>query len=101
VIGEDVSQLPPDEGAGPPGRSTPAEPENGVDVPFAELPSEALENLIETFVLREGTDYGENEVPIDRKIQQVRIQLERGDVKIVFDLATETCSIVPSLTKMK
>ncbi|TIE66479.1 YheU family protein, partial [Legionella pneumophila] len=30
-------------------------------IPWQELSPEALENLIESFVLREGTDYGEHE----------------------------------------
>jgi uncharacterized protein len=69
--------------------------EAGVEVPFGEIPPDTLDGLIEMYILREGTDYGENEVPLARKKNQIREQLERGEVQIVFDLTTETCSIVP------
>ncbi len=68
--------------------------EDGVEVPFNLLERETLEQLIKSFVLREGTEYGEEEVPLARKIDYVRGQLEKGDLKIVFDLATDTGSIV-------
>jgi len=62
-------------------------------VPHTALSPEALEGVIEAFVLREGTDYGEREVPHATKCLQVRRQLERGEARIVFDPASETVSI--------
>ncbi len=63
-------------------------------VPHTELSPEALTAVIESFVLREGTDYGERDVPFDTKIMQVRRQLERREAEIVFDPNTESVSIV-------
>jgi len=63
-------------------------------VPYTELTPEALNGVIESFVLREGTDYGERDVPFETKVLQVRRQLERREAEIVFDPNTESVSIV-------
>ena len=63
-------------------------------VPHAELSAEALTGVIEAFVLREGTDYGERDIPFETKVLQVRGQLERGEAQIVFDPGTESVGIV-------
>ena len=67
-----------------------------VDVPYTELSPEALRGVIEAFVLREGTDYGERDVPFDTKVAQVRRQVERGEAHIRFDPVTDTVDIVPA-----
>ncbi len=63
-------------------------------VPYTELSADALTGLIESFVLREGTDYGERDVPFDTKVMQVRRQLERREAEIVFDPNTESVHII-------
>ena len=57
-------------------------------IPWQELEVATLENLIETFVLREGTDYGEQERSLEQKVADVRRQLERGDVVLVWSELT-------------
>jgi uncharacterized protein YheU (UPF0270 family) len=66
-------------------------------IPYQALQPDTLTNLIEEFVLREGTDYGHGEYPLDKKVAAVRRQLERNEVVVVFDSETETCNIVPRL----
>jgi uncharacterized protein YheU (UPF0270 family) len=68
----------------------------GLIIPFQELSPEALRGVIEEFVTREGTDYGETEINLEIKIRQVLNQLHAGKAVIVFDQKTETCNIVPS-----
>lgn len=63
-------------------------------VPLAELSPDALEGVIQSFVLREGTDYGEHDVPFETKVLQVRRQLERREAEIVYDQNTESIDIV-------
>ncbi len=63
-------------------------------VPHTELSPEALRGVIESFILREGTDYGEREFSLEEKLAQVRGQLERGEARIVFDPNTETIDIM-------
>jgi uncharacterized protein YheU (UPF0270 family) len=56
-------------------------------------PPDTLQAVIESFVLREGTEYGMHEVPLASKVSQVRKQLERGEAQIMFDPATESVDI--------
>ena len=49
--------------------------------------------MIESFVLREGTDYGEREHSLEQKVAQVRAQLERGLAHILFDPESNTATI--------
>ena len=65
-----------------------------VVVPHTELSEEALRGVVESFVLREGTDYGEREFSLDQKVDHVLRQLRRGEARIVFDPATETIDIL-------
>nr|WP_245250855.1 YheU family protein [Pantoea endophytica] len=66
-----------------------------VIIPWQELEADTLENLIETFVLREGTDYGEQERSLLQKVTDVRRQLERGDVVLVWSELHESINIMP------
>jgi len=61
------------------------EDEKPVEVPHTELAADLLHAVIESFVLREGTDYGEYEFSLDQKVAGVIRQLERGEAYIVFD----------------
>lgn len=63
-------------------------------IPHTALSPEALRGVIESFVLREGTDYGEREYTLDEKVAHVLAQLERGEAQIQFDPDTETVDIV-------
>ncbi|HEX5677141.1 MAG TPA: YheU family protein [Alcanivorax sp.] len=62
-------------------------------VPWHDIDAATLDNLIEEFVTRDGTDYGEQEIGTGTKVGQVREQLRRGQASVVFDDATETISI--------
>ena len=64
-------------------------------VPPEALSAEALLGLIEAFITREGTDYGEVEWSLAEKVEQVKQWLARGEAVIVFDPLTESCTIVP------
>jgi hypothetical protein len=67
-----------------------------VEVPPGDLTPESLRGVVEAFVLREGTDYGERDVPFETKVLQVLGQLGRGEARILFDPVTETVDIVPA-----
>jgi len=72
-----------------------AERAEPVEIPPDALGAEALRGLIEAFVSREGTDYGERERTLEEKVAEVRRQLERGEARIVFDPDTETVNLLP------
>ena len=65
-----------------------------VIIPYDQLSPDALYGVVEEFVTRNGTDYGEREASLEVKISQVINQLESGEVVIVFDQDSESCNIV-------
>ena len=64
-------------------------------IPWQDLAPETLYNLIESFVLREGTDYGEQERSLEQKVNDVKRQLKSGDVVLVWSELHETVNIMP------
>lgn len=63
-------------------------------IPHQQLTTETLQTLVEEFVSRDGTDYGDQEVSLAQKTTQVIRMLDKGDIVIVFDTTTESCNIV-------
>ena len=59
-----------------------------------DLEPDTLRAVIESFVLREGTDYGVHETSLEDKVAQVLIQLRRGEAHITFDPASESVNVV-------
>jgi len=64
-----------------------------VVVPHTAMSADLLRAVIESFVLREGTDYGENELSLEQKVDRVMAQLERGEARIIFDPRTDSVDI--------
>jgi uncharacterized protein len=64
-------------------------------IPHKALADDTLRNLIEEFVTREGTDYGDRLYSLEDKVAQVRRQLDQGSVVIVYDPHAESCHIMP------
>jgi len=65
-----------------------------VRVPPDDLEPDTLRAVVESFVLREGTDYGADETSLETKVAQVLTQLRRGDAHITFDPTTESVNVV-------
>lgn len=53
-------------------------------IPWQQLNHNTLDNILESFILREGTDYGEIELSLEEKKQNLRQQIEQGKVVIVW-----------------
>jgi uncharacterized protein len=68
--------------------------DSGVTIPHAALAPDTLRAVIESFVLREGTDYGERELTLDDKVARVMALLERGEARILFHPESTTVDIV-------
>ncbi len=64
-------------------------------IPVETLSEATLAGIIETFVLREGTDYGHADHDLAGKCRAVRRQLAAGVAEIDFDPDTETVDIRP------
>ena len=65
-----------------------------VEVPHAELAPATLRAVVESFVLREGTDYGAKDASFDSKVADVMRQLERREAVIVYDPGSDSVDIV-------
>lgn len=65
-----------------------------VEILPSDINKDLLSNIIESFILREGTDYGANEIATETKLKQIQKQIEKGDVKIIFDPNTESVTLM-------
>jgi uncharacterized protein len=69
--------------------------EDGVEIPFERIDPATLRNLVAEFVTREWEEVGDASASLDTKIDQVIRQLREKKAKVVFDLKSESCNIVP------
>ena len=70
--------------------------ENLLLIPHEALSDEALRGVVEAFVLREGTDYGEEVFSLAQKVNQVMAQIKRGEAELRFEPESATVDIVGS-----
>jgi uncharacterized protein YheU (UPF0270 family) len=64
-------------------------------IPYTDIDQDTLNNLIEYYVLREGTDYGEQEISMSEKVAAVKRQLKTNEVVIVYSELHETVNLMP------
>ena len=62
-------------------------------IPINKLSPEALKGVINEFISRDGTDYGEIEASWETKFRQVKDKLESGLAVLIYDDETETTNI--------
>lgn len=65
-----------------------------IEIPLGRVSDDILNAIVEDFIAREGTDYGSSEVGFEAKVEQVKRQIDRGDVVITFDPETESCNLL-------
>jgi hypothetical protein len=70
--------------------------DDGVVVPVDRINPDTLRKMVEEFVTREWSDLADSDYTFEEKIDQVMQQFKDNKVKVVFDLTSETCNIVPS-----
>jgi uncharacterized protein YheU (UPF0270 family) len=63
-------------------------------VPHQDLDPETLTSLIESIVLRDGTDYGEVEMSLEQKVAMVKRQLKEGVAAIEYSQEHESVNII-------
>jgi uncharacterized protein len=63
-------------------------------IPVNRLSPEALQGVIEEFISREGTDYGETEVSPEKSFEQVKHKLQKGLAVLIYDDETETTNVM-------
>ena len=64
-------------------------------IPYTDIAEATLHNLVKEFVLREGTDYGDSEVPLATKVEQVLTQIKQGKLVITYSEEYESIDICP------
>ncbi|MCP5017019.1 YheU family protein [Ketobacter alkanivorans] len=68
--------------------------ENMIEVPWDQLAADTLQALVEEFVSRDGTDYGEREIALAQKAEQVIHGIKRKQYVIVYDQEADSVQIV-------
>lgn len=56
-----------------------------VIIDFRQLAPETLHNILVEIITRQGTDYGESEIPLDVKVNQFHHNLESGKAVLMYD----------------
>lgn len=65
-------------------------------IPYEQLSADALDGLIEEYVTRDGTDYGEQEMSLTDRVTQVKRKLVTGEAVILFSEGKGECNIISS-----
>jgi len=64
-----------------------------VEIPLSALSDEAASAVLESYVLREGTDYGV-EYTLEMKVSRLRKQIEAKKAHLIYDPTSETISFL-------
>jgi uncharacterized protein YheU (UPF0270 family) len=62
-------------------------------IPWQELEESTLINVLDSFILREGTDYGSRELSLEEKRGRLLAQLKADKVVIVWSELNESLDI--------
>lgn len=66
-----------------------------IEIPAGRLSEAALTGLLEEYASRDGTDYGERERSLAEKVTELRDQVRRGELRLLFDQDSETWDLRP------
>ena len=66
-----------------------------VAVPLQRLEADVLQALLEEFASRDGTDYGEQELTLQQKVGELRMQLGRGELTLLYETDSEQWDLLP------
>ncbi len=65
-----------------------------IEVPAQRLQADVFQAVLEEFINREGTDYGETELSMEDKLESLKGLIDQGEVCIVFDPHLESCTLM-------
>lgn len=63
-------------------------------IPIQDVEKDTLVSLVQAYVLQEGTEYGEQDVSLETKVQQVLNQLHCGEALLLYSELHETVNII-------
>ncbi len=67
-----------------------------IDVPPGRLDSAVFRALMEDYVTRDGTDYGERERSLAEKVEALERQVRAGEVRLLYHGESEQWDLVPA-----
>lgn len=65
-----------------------------IEVDPNSLSPEAVQGILESFVLREGTDYGSTEISLEKKVENLQRKIRRKEIVLVFDPQSESIAFL-------
>ena len=65
-----------------------------IKIPIEALSADALDGVIDDYVMREGTDYGHRDFDLEQKRDAVRRELRSGRAVITYDSISQTTTIL-------
>jgi len=65
-------------------------------VPWQDINADTLNHLLEEFASRDGTDYGDYETSLADKVDQLKVQLQKKRILVVYSELHESVNIVPA-----
>lgn len=65
-----------------------------IEVTPESLSAGALQNVLESFVLREGTDYGNTELSLEQKVKNLKTKIDKKEIVLAFDPNTESLTFL-------
>ncbi len=63
-------------------------------IPANDLAKDVLHNILEEFITRDGTDYGETELNLAVKVDRLMPQVLSGQVLLVYDEGLQTVNLM-------
>lgn len=63
-------------------------------IPWQQVPAATLDNLLQEYASRDGTDYGNVETTLADKVEQLKQQLIKGKVVIVYSELHESVNLM-------
>ncbi|OOF39257.1 hypothetical protein BKK49_08545 [Rodentibacter rarus] len=70
-------------------------------IPWQDLEPTTLDNIIESVILREGTDYGVEEIPLAQKKAQLLTKIRNGSAVVVWSELHESIDIKDKMEFLK
>jgi uncharacterized protein YheU (UPF0270 family) len=66
-----------------------------IQVPQNRLADDVLQQLLEEYVTRDGTDYGLHERTTEQKVLSVQSRMKAGEIVLLYELESESWDLLP------
>ena len=66
-----------------------------LEIPVSRLDGDVLDALLEEFATRDGTDYGEVETDVEKRVAKLQTDLTRSHLALLYDSDSEQWDLLP------